>query len=249
MRLDKMLFEKGLAPSRERAQAYIIAGKVLVNNQKLEKPGIKILHNAEIRLKDDLNPYVSRGGQKLEKALNSFNIIVNNRIALDVGASTGGFTDCLLQHGASFVFAVDVGFGQLDWKLIKNPNVQNLEKTNFRYMTLSDIGTFIDIIVVDVSFISLTKLLKNCFQLLVNGGDLICLIKPQFEAGKDRVSRGGVVKDTTVHKEIIETVNGYAQKIGFIAKQLEISPLPGKKSKNQEYLVHLQKPRIAENIL
>jgi len=242
IRLDMLLLERGLVPSRERAQAYIIAGKVLVNDQKLEKPGIKIALDAEIRIKGEIHPYVSRGGQKLERALSVFDVNVINRMAMDIGASTGGFTDCLLQHGASYVFSIDVGYGQLDWKLLKNTKVRNLEKKNFRYLTLSDIGTFVDVIVIDVSFISLTKLLKNCFSFLVKGGDLIGLVKPQFEAGRERVAKGGVVKEQAVHDEIIASVSEYAQSTGFITKQVEVSPIMGKKSKNLEYLIHLVKP-------
>ena len=163
-------------------------------------------------------------------------------MAMDIGASTGGFTDCLLQHGASYVFSIDVGYGQLDWKLLKNTKVRNLEKKNFRYLTLSDIGTFVDVIVIDVSFISLTKLLKNCFSFLVKGGDLIGLVKPQFEAGRERVAKGGVVKEQAVHDKIIASVSEYAQSTGFITKQVEVSPIMGKKSKNLEYLIHLVKP-------
>jgi len=242
IRLDKILLQKELAPSRERAQAYIMAGKVFVNNQKLEKPGTLVAIDAEIHVKGDDHPYVSRGGLKLEKAISAFDIDVNNRIAMDVGASTGGFTDCLLQHGCSFVFAIDVGYGQLDWKLATHSKVRNLEKKNFRYLTFSEIGTFVDVVVVDVSFISLTKILKNCFSFLAKGGQLIALIKPQFEAGRDRIGKKGIVKERDVHAEIIDSIGQFAREIGFRSIKIEPSPITGKKSGNIEYLAYMEKP-------
>ncbi len=240
-RIDKLLFEKGLANSRERARSYIMAGRVLVNENRIDKPGIKVDINAEIRIRGLDQPYVSRGGLKLEKALRDFGIDARNRLAMDVGASTGGFTDCLLQHGASYVFAVDVGYGQLAWKLAGDHRVKNLEKRNFRYLTLSDIGTFVDLIVIDVSFISLTKILENCFGFLVSGGNMVALIKPQFEAGRRNVGKGGVVTNPGIQENVVASIKDHAQSLGFEPQRVDISPLKGKKSGNREFLLHLIK--------
>ncbi len=241
-RLDKLLVAKELAPSREKAQAYIITGHVLVNDQKVEKPGSLILNSADIRLKGIDHPYVSRGGLKLEKALKEFKIDVRNRIAMDIGASTGGFTDCLLQHGAAFVFAIDVGYGQLNWKLVTDDRVKNMEKANFRYLSMPEIGSFVDIIVIDVSFISLTKILQNCLTFLRSGGHLIALIKPQFEAGKENIRKGGIVNDPAIRSQVIESVKQHAESLSYEIKQIQPSPIQGKKSGNIEYLIHLVKP-------
>lgn len=241
-RIDKLIFERGLAPSRERAQAYIMAGKVLIGAQKIEKPGQKFPIDCEIRILGEDQPYVSRGGLKLAKAIQQFNIEVRNRLAMDIGASTGGFTDCLLQNQASFVFAIDSGTGQLDWKLVTNPRVRNMERCNFRHLTMNEIGTYVDLAVIDVSFISLTKILGNCFRFLVKGGQVIALIKPQFEAGKDQVKKGGLVNDIEIHHQVIENVKSHAESIGFACKALDQSPIQGKKSGNQEFLIHLEKP-------
>ncbi len=241
VRIDKLIYEHGLAPSRERAQAYILAGKVLVNEQKIDKPGTRVMRNAQIRIKGVDQPYVSRGGLKLAKAISAFNIQTKNRIVMDIGASTGGFTDCLLQHHVSYVFAIDVGYNQLNWKLVTHPRVNNMERTNFRHLTMEKVGTFVDLIVIDVSFISLTKILANCFDFLVKGGDLVALIKPQFEAGKDAIKKGGIVTDPQIHRQVIETVSLHAKKVGFITKDLDFSPIQGKKSKNSEFLLHLVK--------
>ncbi|MCG8338433.1 MAG: TlyA family RNA methyltransferase [Proteobacteria bacterium] len=241
-RIDKLIFERGFAPSRERAQAYIMAGKVLVGTQKIDKPGQKFPVNCEIRILGEDQPYVSRGGLKLAKAIQQFNIEVKNRVAMDIGASTGGFTDCLLQNQASFVFAVDSGTNQLDWKLISNSRVKNMEKCNFRHLTMADIGTHVDLAVIDVSFISLTKILGNCYRFLVKGGQVIALIKPQFEAGRDQVKKGGLVNDTEIHHEVVETIKRHAESIGFACKALDKSPIQGKKSGNREFLIHLEKP-------
>ncbi|MCP4757553.1 MAG: TlyA family RNA methyltransferase [Proteobacteria bacterium] len=241
-RIDKLLFERGLASSRERAQAYLMAGKVLVDERRIDKPGTKVDPEARIRLKGVDHPYVSRGGLKLEKAIGDFGIEVRNRIAMDIGASTGGFTDCLLQHGAVFVFAVDVGYGQLAWKLATDSRVKNLEKSNFRYLVLSDIGTFVDLIVVDVSFISLTKVLENCYDFLITGGNLVALIKPQFEAGRKNVRKGGLVSDLDIQQQVVESVEDYSRTLGFIPQEVDVSPIQGKKSGNREFLLHLLKP-------
>ena len=243
IRIDKLLFERGLAPSRERAQAFILAGKVLVNEQKVEKAGYKFLENAEIRIIGVDQPFVSRGGLKLAKAIKVFEIDVMHKLVMDIGASTGGFTDCLLQGGAAFVFAVDSGFNQLDWKLSGDRRVKNLEKTNFRHLHFSSVGTFVDLIVIDVSFISLKKILVNCPGFLMKGGDIIALIKPQFEAGKARIQKGGLVKDPSVHQEVIQSIKDYAETLGLKTIATDFSPIQGKKSGNQEFLIHLQKSR------
>ena len=241
-RLDKLLFEKGLAPSRERAQAYIMSGNVLVNETPITKSGTKVDITANIRIKGMDQPFVGRGGLKLEKAIEHYLLTVKNKIAMDIGASTGGFTDCMLKNGASFVYAIDVGTNQLAWELIKHPKVKNLEKTNFRHMPFDRVGTYVDLIVIDVSFISLTKILDNCLNFLKFGGDLIALIKPQFEAGKDNVSKGGIVADTQVKSDIIHSIKDYAKSIGFkIGGEVIPSPIQGKKSGNQEFLIHLTK--------
>lgn len=240
-RLDKLLVAQGLAPSREKAQAYIIAGNVLVDERKIEKPGCLLTSDVTIRLTGMEHPYVSRGGLKLEKALAEFNIDVQNRIVMDIGSSTGGFTDCLLQHGATYIYAIDVGYGQLDWKLVTDKRVKSMEKTNFRYLTMADVGSFVDFITIDVSFISLTKILQNCLNFLVTGGDLVALIKPQFEAGKKNIRKGGVVKDPKVRSHVIESITQHAESLAYKVQQIVLSPIQGKKSGNQEYLMHLSK--------
>ncbi len=241
-RIDKLIFERGMAPSRERAQAYIMAGKVLVDSQKVEKPGQKFHFDSDIQILGADQPYVSRGGLKLAKAIQMFKIDVKHRLAMDVGASTGGFTDCLLQYGAALVFAIDSGTNQLDWKLVTDHRVKNMEKCNFRHLSLDAVGTYVDIIVIDVSFISLHKILGNCFNFLTKGGQIIALIKPQFEAGKDLVKKGGLVNDAEVHQSVIESVKDFAQSVGFIIKGIDQSPIQGKKSGNQEFLIYLVKP-------
>lgn len=240
-RIDKLIVDKGFIPSRERAQAIVMAGKVLVNELKVEKPGHKFDPSCTIRIIGMDQPYVSRGGLKLAKAIDTFSIEVTNRIAIDIGASTGGFTDCLLQHGAAFVFAIDSGVHQLDWKLANNPHVNSIEQCNFRYLPFETIGTFVDIIVIDVSFISLTKILVNCSTFLKRGGDLVGLIKPQFEAGRDLVQKGGVIKSASVHRSVIDNIKQFAQSLGFAMKAITDSPISGKKSGNQEFLIHLVK--------
>lgn len=241
-RIDKILFDRGLAPSRERAQAYIMSGNVLVNEVPVTKSGTKIDINANIRIKGMDQPFVGRGGLKLEKAIQHFSINVKNKIAMDVGASTGGFTDCLLQNGAAYVFAVDVGQNQLAWDIRQHPKVKDLEKTNFRNMPFSTIGTFVDIIVIDVSFISLTKILNNCLNFITQKGDLIALIKPQFEAGKENINKGGIVTNKSTKADVITLITKYAESIGYICRNDVISsPIQGKKSGNQEFLIHLGK--------
>lgn len=241
-RIDKILFERGLAPSRERAQAYIMSGNVLVNEVPVTKSGTKIDIDATIRIKGIDQPYVGRGGLKLEKAIRHFSVNIKNKIAMDIGASTGGFTDCLLQNGAAYVFAIDVGQNQLAWDIRQNTKVKDLEKTNFRNMPFSAIGTYVDLIVIDVSFISLTKILGNCLNFLTKNGELIALIKPQFEAGKENIHRGGIVTRDDIKTDVIVSIKNFAEKIGFVCESEVISsPIQGKKSGNQEFLIHLKK--------
>ncbi len=241
-RIDKLIFDRGLVSSRERARGYIMAGKVLVNDQKTDKPGTKFPDDVTIRIIGEELPFVSRGGLKLEKALSTFDIQVKNKIVMDIGASTGGFTDCLLQNGASYVFAVDTGYNQLAWKLAKDPRVRNQEKSNFRHLTMKNIGTFVDLIVIDVSFISLTKILPNCGNFLIKNGNIIALIKPQFEAGKKNVQKGGIVTDPKIHKQVIESIKEQSKGWGFLPQKVDSSPIQGKKSGNKEFLLHLIKP-------
>lgn len=237
-RLDLLLVERQLVVSREDGRRRILAGEVLVNNQAVTKAGNLIDHSAEIRLKQT-SPYVSRGGFKLEKALKEFAVQVHNRVVLDVGASTGGFTDCLLAHGAAQVFAVDVGYGQLDWKLRNDPRVMVFEKTNIRYFDLGRLPRHADLATIDVSFISLKVVLPQVKNLLVEGGDVIALIKPQFEVGKGKVGKGGVVRSAEEHERVIEEIKDGAMRIGFVSLALTESPLLGPKG-NKEFLIHLR---------
>ena len=241
-RVDVLLFERGFAPSRERAQAFIMAGKVLIDEQKIEKPGHKVFEDCNVRVIGEDQPFVSRGGLKLEKAIKSFNIDVKHKIVMDIGASTGGFTDCLLNYGASYIFAVDSGVNQLDWKLVNDKRVKNLEKTNFRYLTMADVGTFTALIVIDVSFISLEKILPNCWNFLKQEGTLVALVKPQFEAGRENIKKGGIVDDPKIHSQVIEAIKKFSTDIGFKVLNLIPSPIQGKKSHNKEFLLYLLKP-------
>ena len=241
-RLDVILVSKGYAASREKAKAIIMAGNVFVNGQREDKAGsafdpekIKTLEVKGSSLK-----YVSRGGLKLEKAMEAFPISMEGKICMDIGASTGGFTDCMLQNGAVRVYSVDVGHGQLDWKLRSDDRVVCMEKTNFRYMKPEDIPEKLDFASCDVSFISLTKILIPARNLLKDGGQMVCLIKPQFEAGKEKVGKKGVVRDPEVHVEVIEKVIDFADYIGFQVRDLEHSPIKGPEG-NIEYLVFLEK--------
>ena len=219
-----------------------MSGNVLVNEVPITKSGTKIDIEATIRIKGSDQPFVGRGGLKLEEAIKQFSVSVKNKIAMDIGASTGGFTDCLLQHGVAYVFAIDVGQNQLAWDIRKNAKVKDLEKTNFRNMPFSTIGTYVDIIVIDVSFISLTKILGNCLNFLTKNGELIALIKPQFEAGKENITKGGIVIREDIKAEVIITIKNFAEKIGFVCEgEVVSSPIQGKKSGNQEFLIHLKK--------
>ena len=245
-RLDVLLVQRGHAASREKAKAVIMAGCVYVNGQKEDKAGSMFDCAAEIEVRGNTLRYVSRGGLKLEKAMKNFGVELEGKVCMDVGASTGGFTDCMLQNGAVKVYSVDVGHGQLDWKLRNDPRVVCMEKTNIRYVTPEDIGDALNFASVDVSFISLTKVLGPAKELLKDGGQMVCLIKPQFEAGKDKVGKKGVVRDPAVHKEVIERVILFAKSIGFGILHLDYSPIKGPEG-NIEYLVHIVKDAEAES--
>ena len=239
-RLDVLLVQQGLANSRELAKAYILAGNVYVDGQKEDKAGTKVAVTANLEVQGSQMKYVSRGGYKLEKAINEFGVQLEGKICLDIGASTGGFTDCMLQNGASKVYAIDVGYGQFAWKLRNDERVVCLEKTNVRYVTheqVPDVGDFASI---DVSFISLTKVLPAVLGVLGSKGQLVCLIKPQFEAGREKVGKKGVVRDINVHREVIEMIVNYvrAQNLGILA--LDFSPIKGPEG-NIEYLIYLDK--------
>ncbi len=239
-RLDVLLVKRRLAGSREKAKAVIMSGNVLVDGQREDKAGSVFDENAEITVKGGELRYVSRGGLKLEKAMKCFDVTPRGRICMDVGASTGGFTDCMLQNGAVKVYAIDVGYGQLDWKLRTDERVVCMEKTNIRYVTPDDIGEPPSFASIDVSFISLTKVLPPVRELLTSDGELVCLIKPQFEAGREKVGKKGVVRDPAVHREVIEKVAGCAGDLGFSVLALEFSPIKGPEG-NIEYLMHLKK--------
>jgi 23S rRNA (cytidine1920-2'-O)/16S rRNA (cytidine1409-2'-O)-methyltransferase len=240
IRLDTYITEQGLAPSRERAKALIMAGVVFVDNQKEDKAGTMISENQKVEVRGGELKYVSRGGLKLEKAMSAFDVTLENKICMDIGASTGGFTDCMLQNGASRVFAVDVGYGQLAWKLRCDERVVNMERTNIRYVTLEDIGEPLDFASIDVAFISLRLVLPVARNLLCDDGEVVALIKPQFEAGKEKVGKKGVVKDVNVHKEVIAGIYDFAIDNGFGVLGLDFSPIKGPEG-NIEYLIHLKK--------
>lgn len=242
-RLDTLLAETGYASSREKARSIIMAGLVYVDNQKVDKPGTKIKVSANIEVKGNPIPYVSRGGLKLEKALKEFNIDMAGLTTIDIGASTGGFTDCMLQNGAVKVFAIDVGYGQLAWSLRSDSRVVCMERTNIRGVTPEMLGELADFATMDVSFISITKVLPVAKQLLKEQGRLVCLIKPQFEAGREKVGKKGVVRDKNVHKEVIETILNFCMnKLEFGILGLTYSPIKGPEG-NIEYLVYLDKAK------
>ncbi|MEH2942896.1 TlyA family RNA methyltransferase [Lachnospiraceae bacterium KK002] len=239
-RLDVLLVQRGFAPSREKAKAMIMEGNVFVAGQREDKAGTSFDVKAEIEVRGNTLRYVSRGGLKLEKAMKQFQISLADRICMDIGASTGGFTDCMLQNGAAKVYAVDVGYGQFAWKLRQDERVVCMEKTNIRYVTPEDIGDVLDFASVDVSFISLTKVLPPVRELLKDQGELVCLIKPQFEAGREKVGKKGVVRDPKVQEEVIRKVLDAAEELGFGIRNLDFSPIKGPEG-NIEYLVHMQK--------
>ncbi len=238
-RLDKLLVSRQLAGSRERARALILAGRVVVDDRVVDKVGTPIDPQAEIRLKGDDIPYVSRGGLKLAEALTAFNVNVAGRTAIDVGASTGGFTDCLLQNGAARVFAVDVGYGQLAWKLREDERVVNLERTNIRQLQPEQLDARPDLAVIDASFISLDKVLPQTLALLSPGSEVIALIKPQFEVGRGQVGKGGVVRDPVQHAAVVDRVRELALHLGCQVMGVIESPVLGPKG-NREFLIHLQ---------
>ncbi len=237
-RLDTLLHDKGLVQSREQAKRMILAALVIVNDQKIDKAGTLVPEDAEIRILGQEHPYVGRGGVKLEKALQEFQIDPVGKVAIDIGASTGGFTDCLLQHGAKKVYALDVGHGQLAWKLVKDPRVINIERTNVRYLSSEDFEEQMDIAVIDLSFISLTKILTPISVLLKPQAKAIALVKPQFEVGKGEVGKGGIVKSSEKHQQVIQQISEYVQHIGFAVKRVIQSPIKGAKG-NTEFLMYL----------
>lgn len=240
-RLDILLVKEGYAASREKARAIIMAGNVFVDGQREDKAGTAFdPDRVKLEVRGSTLPYVSRGGLKLEKAVKQFELVLTDRICMDIGASTGGFTDCMLQKGARKVYSVDVGHGQLDWKLRSDDRVVCMEKTNFRYMKPGDIEDMLSFASVDVSFISLTKILLPARELLEDRGQMVCLIKPQFEAGREKVGKKGVVKDPLVHREVIGKVMDFADFIGFEILHLDFSPVKGPEG-NIEYLLHLEK--------
>ena len=241
IRLDQYLVQHGLTQSRERAKALIMSGIVFVNEQKVDKAGEMIKEDAKVEVRGHDIGYVSRGGLKLEKAMQCFPLTPNGKVCMDIGASTGGFTDCMLQNGATKVYSVDVGQGQLAWKLRNDERVVCMEQTNFRYVTPEDIPDALDFASVDVSFISLTKILIPARNLLKTGGQMVCLIKPQFEAGRGKVGKNGVVREPQIHEEVIRKIIDYADSIGFEVLHLEYSPIKGPEG-NIEYLLHIRKP-------
>lgn len=239
-RLDVLLVKRNLAESREKAKAIIMSGNVFVNGNREDKAGTTFdEEKAQIEIKGHTLPYVSRGGLKLEKAIEVFGVDVKDKVCMDIGASTGGFTDCMLQNGADHVYSIDVGRGQLAWKLRQDPRVICMEKTNIRYVTSEQVPEKIDFASVDVSFISLKKVLGPARELLQDDARMVCLIKPQFEAGREQVGKKGVVRDKAVHLEVVERILAYASGIGFQILNLEFSPIKGPEG-NIEYLVHLK---------
>ena len=241
-RLDKLLVQRGLAASRERARALILAGKVIVDDHRVDKAGTQVPDDAELRLKGEDIPYVSRGGLKLEKALKEFTVDVKGKIAIDVGASTGGFSDCLLQHGAEKVYAVDVGYGQLAWSLREDPRIVNLERCNIRHLQSTQLAEVPVFAVIDASFISLAKVLPNTLNLLTDNAEVIALIKPQFEVGKGQVGKGGVVKDRQQHELVIGQICDLVESLSCLVLGVIESPIFGPKG-NREFLIYLKKKK------
>lgn len=239
-RLDVLMVNRGLAESREKAKAVIMTGNVFVNDQREDKAGQKFPEEVFIEIRGKKLKFVSRGGYKLDKAVAVFPIELKDQVCMDVGASTGGFTDCMLQNGAAFVYAVDVGTNQLAWKLRQDERVRSMEKTNIRYVTPEDIGKLVDFVSIDVAFISLTKVLEPVKALMKEGASMVCLIKPQFEAGREKVGKKGVVRDPAVHQDVIESIISYAGSLGFAICGLDFSPIRGPEG-NIEYLLYLKK--------
>lgn len=248
IRLDIFMVNNGLAPSREKAKAIIMAGQVYIDNQKCDKAGQMLDENSTgVEVRGETLKYVSRGGLKLEKAMEQFPISLEGKTAMDIGASTGGFTDCMLQNGAKKVFAVDVGYGQFAWKLRQDERVVNMERTNIRYVTREQIGTGLDFASIDVSFISLKLVLPVVYELLNDGGEVAALIKPQFEAGREQVGKKGVVRDIKVHYDVVKKTLATAKEIGFATSGLTFSPIKGPEG-NIEYLAYLKKSHSNEDI-
>jgi 23S rRNA (cytidine1920-2'-O)/16S rRNA (cytidine1409-2'-O)-methyltransferase len=239
-RLDCLIYEQGLAESREKAKIAVMMGNVYVDGQKQDKPGTMLPQSAKIEVRGETLKYVSRGGLKLEKALQVFPIDLNGKVTMDIGASTGGFTDCMLQNGAARVYSIDVGYGQLAWKLRTDPRVVNLERTNVRYLAAEQVPEPVDFFSVDVAFISLKLVLPVARNFLRDGGEAVCLIKPQFEAGREKVGKKGVVRDKAVHIEVIESITAFALSNGFSILGLTFSPVKGPEG-NIEYLMYLKK--------
>lgn len=244
-RLDVLLVKRGLAESREKAKAIIMTGNVFVEEQREDKAGSTFAEDAQIRIKGTPMKYVSRGGYKLEKAMELWHVPLQDKLCMDVGSSTGGFTDCMLQNGAVKVYAIDVGTNQLAWKLRQDERVVSMEKTNIRYVTPEDIADPIDFSSIDVAFISLTKVLIQVWNLLKNGGRVVCLVKPQFEAGREKVGKKGVVRDKKVHEEVVCHIMTYALSMGFEILGLSYSPIKGPEG-NIEYLLYIEKPQDAQ---
>lgn len=239
-RLDVLVFEKGFAESREKAKAIIMAGDIYVNNQKADKCGQSYSDDVDIEFRGKAPKYVSRGGLKLEKAIDNFNLDLKNKITMDIGASTGGFTDCMLQNGAEKVYSIDVGYGQLAWKLRNDKRVINLERTNMRNVTSAEVPDKIDFFSIDVSFISLKLLLPVARELLSENAEAVCLIKPQFEAGRKKVGKKGVVRDPSVHIEVVKMIYDFCLDNGYSVLNLDYSPIKGPEG-NIEYLIHIKK--------
>ncbi len=239
-RLDAAVFEQGFCDSREKAKTLIMAGVVYVNNQKADKPGMQIKDDDSIEVRSNPLKYVSRGGLKLEKAMSSFDIKLDGLVCADIGASTGGFTDCMLQNGAKKVYSIDVGYGQLAWKLRTDPRVVNMERTNFRYVTKEQVPDELSFASVDVSFISLSLIVPVMRTLMRNDACAVCLIKPQFEAGRDKIGKKGVVRDKSVHIEVVDNIIGMMLNNGFSVSGLDYSPVKGPEG-NIEYLILVQK--------
>ncbi len=239
VRLDQLVFDLGLTESRERAKTTIMSGLVFVNGQRADKPGMSVAPDAKVEIHGDALPFVSRGGYKLDKALKVFPVDPSGLICIDCGASTGGFTDVLLQHGAAKVYSVDVGYGQLAWKLRNDSRVVNYERTNLRYITSEQIPELLDLAVMDVSFISIKLVLPAVKQLLKENADIICLIKPQFEAGREEVGKKGVVRDVKVHEEVVQGILDFVPTIGLSVLGLDFSPIKGPEG-NIEYICHMK---------
>ncbi len=239
-RLDKLLVDRGLVQSRERAKTIVMAGMVMVGDRVVDKAGSLVNPDSRIRVKGSDHPYVSRGGLKLEGALRGFQVNPKGKVTMDVGASTGGFTDCLLQKGAKKVYAVDVGYGQLAWKLRNDPRVVNLERKNIRYLKAQEVGQKVDLVVIDTSFISVMKFLRNILPMMSDGGEIVALLKPQFEVGRGEIGKGGVVRERPKHQQVLDRISHFSGSIGLKVRGTMESPLLGAKG-NREFFIHLEK--------